>query len=95
MNNEPLGDIVARRLQQRGLGPATQAAYLCALANQVSDGRYEATTFRHQTLTIVPINAIIAVELRFELPQLTERLRQKLHLSPDVPFYVRIKHKLV
>lgn len=52
MENENISDILVRRLRSRGLDKAATAAHVCATANQVGEGKFEAVSFRNGVLKI-------------------------------------------
>ncbi len=87
---EDLSRILGRRLRSRGLGQASEAAQICAVANRLSRGRFEAIRFRDNRLTLRAINALVAQELRFELAQLTEQIRQALHWAESRSLLITI-----
>lgn len=93
MKQESLADIINRRLNQRGLARATKAAQVCLAADQIGAGRFRATSFHRNTLTVVAVNAIVASELRFEIPSLMLALRQKLGLRDETALSIRIRHQ--
>ena len=75
---EPIREGIARQLARRGLGPVAEAARVCAVANQLARGRFEAIRWRGGRLVVVVPNSVAAQELTFLEVEITETLRQNL-----------------
>lgn len=87
---ESIGDILARRLRQSGLAEPVRAAQICAIADAVSDGRWQAVCFRDGTLTIRASNAIAAHELRLVREQLVTELKKRFGWSENQTLRIRV-----
>lgn len=101
MSNSPqfesIGDGVARQLRRRGLGAAAEAAFVCAAANELAGGRFEAIRWRDGRLTIVARTSLVAHELVFEEADFIEALRAKIGVSlgwstqTDIQMTIRVR----
>jgi len=89
---EPIRQTVARQLARRGLGPVAEAAFVCAAANELAEGRFEAIRWRGGRLSIVAANSLVAHELTFLKADLIRALRQKIgaHLGWNEQTPVRL-----
>jgi len=52
MDNESISKILSRRINAMGLGKQYGAARVCAGADKVSDGQFEAVSFKNGVLKI-------------------------------------------
>lgn len=88
---EPIGESFARGLRRHGLSAAVEAAFICTKANELAQGRFEATRWQRGRLTLVAHNPLIAHELTFVEHELTAALRQKLGWSEERPLRLLIR----
>jgi hypothetical protein len=88
---ESIGKGLYRQLQRKGLSQAAEAAYVCAMANQLAAGRFEAVRWQAGRLTIVAPNSLVAHELGFAKLDLIKDLKAKLHWTESTPLSISIR----
>jgi len=67
-----------KRLTQRSLSTTANAAYVCHKANELSQGRYQALSFREGVLMLAAPSSGAAQNLRFVTSELLESLNSAL-----------------
>lgn len=104
-STEPIKDILARRLRQRGLRRPVEAAYICEAVTKLGNGRFWATRFAHGTLTLTVASSAQAHELKILLPDikleiaeklgtlLPAELRLRITVQPDLTNFEDIQHQ--
>lgn len=67
-----------KRLNQRSLGTAAQAALVCHKANELAAGRFVARSFRSGMLTLAASSSAAAQELTFTKPAIINEINTRL-----------------
>ena len=88
---ESIGRGLFRQLQRKGLSGAAEAAYICAMANQLANGRFEAVRWQAGRLTILAPNSLLAHELGFAKLDLIKDLKVKLRWAESAPLSIIIR----
>ena len=78
MANESLGDILARRLKSRGLDRAALGAWVCGAAEKVSEGEYEAISYKNGALKIRVLSGARASLIKMKEQEYISKINTEL-----------------
>ena len=81
MSLDHINESLGKRLNQRSLAVTATAAFVCHMANEVSNGRFKVVSFKNGTLTLAASSSAAAQDLKFQQAELLDQINQKLKTS--------------
>ena len=87
---EQINEALKKQVNKKGLSQAAQSSYVCYVANQISDNRYKAISFKNGVLEIQVKNNYEAMIIQAQQKETINKINNQLNRK----IITRVKYKV-